>query len=205
MTLKNIHYLSGLLLAVFIGIHLLNHLSALINIETHIHLMQTFRLFYRNIFVETALLLAVGFQIISGWVLFRRTRKEANSFFEKLHIWSGLYLAFFFTLHVSAVMVGRLLLHLDTNFYFGAAGINTFPFCLFFVPYYATAILSFFAHIASVHHKRMTKSVLGVSPQKQSVMLLILGVFVTVLILYGMSNRLRGIVLPEEYKMMVGK
>jgi hypothetical protein len=40
-------------------------------------------------------------------------------------------MALFLIIHVSAVLTGRFILHLDTNFYFGVAGINNFPFSLF--------------------------------------------------------------------------
>jgi hypothetical protein len=118
---------------------------------------------------------------------------------------TGLYLAFFFSFHVSAVLFGRSVLNLDTNFYFGAAGINTFPFYLFFFPYYALAIMSFFGHIASIHVRKMRFTFLGASPKIQALVVLFAGVIVTSFTLFGMTNKFKGIVLPEEYNVMVGK
>ena len=88
------------------------------NYKENIEIMNVLRHFYRNFFVETILLLAVLVQIISGLKLFRTNRKNAKTNFEKLHIWTGLYLAIFFVIHLSAILGGRLFLHLDTNFYF---------------------------------------------------------------------------------------
>ena len=95
MTISKIHYLSGLIITIFIGLHLFNHFCSIFGADKHIEIMNFFRHFYRNIFVETILLLAVLVQIISGLKLFRTNQKIATSQFDKLHIWTGLYLAIF--------------------------------------------------------------------------------------------------------------
>lgn len=202
---KKLHYFSGLTITVFVTLHLFNHLVSILGIDKHIELMASLRLFYRNLFVEIILLSAVVIQIISGLKLFLVSRKEAVSTMDKLHVRSGLYLAFFLVIHVSAVMVGRFVLHLDTNFYFGAAGVNSFPFNLFFIPYYALAILSFFGHIAAIHAKKMKNKVLNLSPEKQAYILLVVGVVVTFCVFYGITNHFAGIALPKEYHVLVGK
>jgi hypothetical protein len=121
MTIKKIHYISGLTIALFVGLHLFNHICSIFGGDKHIEIMNVLRHFYRNFFVETILLLAVLVQLISGLKLFRTNIKIAKTNFEKLHIWTGLYLAIFFVIHLSAILGGRLFLHLDTNFYFGVA------------------------------------------------------------------------------------
>ncbi|MFZ6009210.1 MAG: hypothetical protein ACOYXT_02585 [Bacteroidota bacterium] len=196
MLTKKLHYHTGLTLSVFITLHLFNHLSSIIGVETHLELMETLRLIYRNVIVETILLLTVIFQIISGVSLFRAKRKAALFGFDKLHIWSGLYLAFFLVAHVSAVFVGRFLLHVDTNFYFGAAGLNDFPSGLFFYPYYGLAVLAVFAHFASVHYKKMEYNVAGLTPYRQAQAILITGAIMTLTIFYGLTNGFRGITMP---------
>ena len=142
--MKRIHYFSGIIISIFIGFHLFNHFYSIFGINAHIQLMKDFRLVYRNVIVETILLTAVAFQIFSGIKLVFKKRKTTLDFFEKLQIWTGLYLAFFLIFHVAVVLIGRYYLKLDTNFYFGVAGLNTFPYSLFFVPYYGLAIVSFF-------------------------------------------------------------
>lgn len=205
MQTKKLHYLSGITITFFVTIHLFNHSMSVLGAEKHIEVMNTLRLFYRNMFIETILLIAVLVQIISGLKLFKANRNRANSFFDKLHIWTGLYLAIFFFIHVSAVLGGRLLLHLDTNFYFGVAGLNAFPYNLFFIPYYALAILSFFGHIAAVHSKKMKQTILGFSPHKQAIAILTFGIFLTLLILYGLTNHFNGVSIPKEYDVLIGK
>ena len=205
MSIKKLHYFTGLTITIFIGIHLFNHVWSIFGAESHIELMKIFRLFYRNIFVETILLSAILIQIISGVKLFIINRKITISNFEKLHIWSGLYLAFFFFIHLSAVLGGRFILKLDTNFYFGVAGLNTFPFNIFFVPYYGLAILSFFGHIAAIHAKKMQISILGLSPFLQSKLILIIGIILTLIIFYGLTNGFEGFEIPTKYKVLIGE
>ncbi|MCV9928201.1 hypothetical protein OIU83_11080 [Flavobacterium sp. LS1R49] len=203
--IKKLHYISGLIITVFIGLHLFNHVWSILGAEKHIEMMNTLRLFYRNIFIESILLLAVFVQIFSGLKLFKINRKIATSSFEKIQIWSGLYLAIFFIIHLSAIFIGRLILNLDTNFYYGVAGLNTFPYNLFFIPYYALAILSFFGHIAAIHNKKMEQSIFGISPHKQSIAILTFGIILTVIIFCGLTNYFNGVTIPKEYNVLIGK
>lgn len=205
MTVKKIHYISGLAITLFIGLHLFNHFCSIFGADKHIEVMNTLRLFYRNIIIETLLLSAVLVQIVSGINLFKANRKIAFSNFEKLHVWTGLYLAIFFVIHLIAVLSGRLLLHLDTNFYFGVAGLNSFPFNLFFIPYYGLAILSFFGHIASIHSKKKKTNFLKLTPDKQAVAILISGLLITIVIFYGLTNHFNGVTIPKEYNVIIGK
>ena len=205
MKIKTVHFISGLIITVFTGLHLFNHTVSIFSADKHIEVMTTLRIFYRNIFIEAVLLIAVLIQIISGLKLFQTSKKIASTPFEKIHIWSGLYLAVFFIIHLSAVFSGRLFLHLDTNFYFGVAGLNSFPSNIFFIPYYGFAILSFFGHIASVHSKKMKQSIFGLSPHGQSIAILTFGFIITIIIFYGLTNQFNGVSLPKEYNILIGK
>ncbi len=64
MTIKKIHFITGLTITVFVGLHLFNHTLSIFGADRHIEVMRTLRLFYRNIFIETVLLIAVLVQII---------------------------------------------------------------------------------------------------------------------------------------------
>jgi len=205
MTLRKIHFTSGVILTLFIGLHLFNHLCSVAGAEEHIAMMNTLRPVYRNLFVETILLSAVVVQIVTGLTLFKVSIKAEVSFFGRLHVWTGMYLAFFLLLHTSAVLIGRTVLHLDTNFYFGVAGLNTFPFNLFFIPYYALAILSFAGHVAAIHYKKMDRFLLGISIYKQSMIILGIGVAITLIIFFGLTNHFHGVDIPKEYNVLIGK
>lgn len=205
MNKRAIHRISGLIITFFIGIHLFNHVYSIFGADKHIELMTHLRGFYRTIFVETALVLAVLVQISSGLTLFFDQRKKAISIFDKLQLWTGLYLAGFLIIHLTAVFAGRIFLNLDTNFYFGAAGLNTFPANLFFIPYYSLAIISFFGHIAAIHRKKMNQSILGLTPSGQSKIILAIGVCLTFVILYGLTNHFQGVTIPKAYDILIAK
>lgn len=203
--MKRIHYFSGITITIFICFHLFNHFFSIFGIDAHIDLMNDFRVVYRNIIIETILLTAVAIQIFSGIKLFLKKRKTATSFFDKLQVWTGLYLAFFFIIHLSAIFSGRLILNLDTNLYFGAAGLNTFPLNLFFIPYYGLSIISFFGHISAIHSNKMKNKIFGIAPINQSYLILIIGIIVTLVILYGLTNGFKGLEIPNEYNVIIGK
>ena len=203
--MRQIHYFSGIIISIFVGFHLFNHFYSIFGTNAHIQLMNDFRIVYRNVIVETTLLIAVAIQIITGTKLFIKKRKTVFGFFEKLQIWTGLYLAFFLIFHVGVILFGRYYLKLDTNFYFGVAGLNTFPYDLFFIPYYGLAIISFFGHIAAVHSKKMKSKIFEVEPAKQSYAILFFGIILTVVIFYGLTNGFSGIEIPKEYDVLIGK
>ncbi|MBM9498703.1 hypothetical protein JWG44_00345 [Leptospira sp. 201903071] len=202
--IKKIHYFSGLTLAVFIGLHLFNHFASFRGPDAHISVMENLRFIYRNPVVETLLLFAVLTQIVSGIRLFLQKKKEISKTFDRVQIATGLYLAMFLIVHLSAVLTGRFVLHLDTNFYFGAAGLNTFPFNVFFIPYYSLAVISVFGHIAAIHRNKMKLTVLGASPGQQSVWILIVGVILAGILIYGLTNRFQKFKIPNEYKILTG-
>lgn len=203
MFIRKLHYYSGIIIAFFVCLHLINHFFVLVGIDRHIEVMQVLRKLYRNTFAEIILLLAVVIQVFSGIQLFRNQYRKTKTFFEKLQVWSGLYLAFFFIIHLSAIMAGRFLLHLDTNVYFGAAGLNRFPFNLFFIPYYSLAILSFFGHIASIHYRKIQQR--NRNAWRQSFLIIIIGFVVMLTLMYGLTNGFKGFVIPTEYGVLVGE
>lgn len=205
MNIKTVHHFSGTIISIFVGVHLFNHAFSILGAEYHIEMMTTLRHFYRNLFAEIILFSAITFQIYSGIYLLKINRKSAKTFFEKLHVWTGLYLAIFFIIHLGAILTGRYVLKLDTNFYFGVAGMNTFPLYLFFIPYYAVAIISFFGHIASIHNKKMKKYILGLNPLSQSKIILTFGVLLTIITLYGLTNHFQGVTIPAEFKILMGR
>ena len=124
MSLRRLHALSALLLALFALVHLANHLAGLAGVETHRAVMQALRTVYRQPVVEALLLAVVSFQAVSGLVLVARGWKQRRGRIAWLQAGSGLYLAFFLLNHVGAVLAGRGLLGLDTDFHFAAAGFH---------------------------------------------------------------------------------
>ncbi|MCU0428602.1 MAG: hypothetical protein MUF42_01395 [Cytophagaceae bacterium] len=201
MKTRSLHYFGGVFLFVFVSLHLINHAASLWGSESHIALMATLRHFYRHPVLEALLGMALISQGISGIRLWRNLRGTTMEFFQRMQVWSGLYLLFFLVIHTSAVLGGRWLLGLDTNFYFGVAGINTFPLNLFFIPYYGLAVMSFFAHLAGIHYKKMKTPLLGLPVEAQSWGILLVGIVITGLLFAGFTDYFSGIDIPTPYQL----
>lgn len=202
--IKSLHFYSGMVITLFVAGHLWNHIMAIFGPEAHLSLMNDLRVYYRHPIGEAILLIAVFTQVISGLNLFWNAKTYFKGFFNQLQLWSGLYLALFFLIHVSAVLFGRYFFDMDTNFYFGVAGLNTFPYILFFVPYYTLAIFAFFAHLAAIHFKKMKHPFFGISVRHQSYVIIIAGAVIVFLTMYASTNGFRGFEIPSEYLKMIG-
>ena len=199
--IKGIHYYTGLTLAMYIGIHLLNHLLILRSAAMHIAFMQKARKIYRHPVVEPILLLAVGLQILTGLFLVTQKWTKTESWFDWAQICSGLYLSLFLTYHVRAVLVGRHKLHVDTNLYYGAGVMNMWPQKLLFIPYYSLAILAFFTHVACIHRIKMKEFVSLEMAEQQAIGIMLLGIVITLLIIYKMAH----LKLPDGFIEKAGK
>lgn len=202
MKIKTVHLFSGIIISIFVALHLINHALIFSGPETHLDFMSAIRIVYRNIFAETILILAVMVQVFSGIRLFVRRRKFKLSGFDRLQLYSGLYLAFFLLAHLTAVLGARSYFNLDTNLYFGAAGLNLWPFQLFFVPYYFFAVSAFFVHLACAYRLSMMR-VLD-SRQKAEFhgkLIIGFGIILSVAIIIGMQ----GVEIPVELRKLYGQ
>lgn len=188
--IKRIHYVSGLTLSIFIAVHLFNHFFAIAGAEAHIRMMEILRKVYRHPVIETFLLLVVGFQVITGIRL--AYKRRATSTAEKIQVWSGLYLAFFLIAHVGAVISGRYVELLNTNFYYGAIGMNFDPAYFIFVPYYFLAVVAISLHVAAIHY-------IKTGARKISVTIGAVGVAAAVVIILAYTNNFQGKQMPKEY------
>ncbi len=194
--MKNkIHYYAGLIMAFFIGLHLLNHSMILISEEAYMGFMDFARKIYRNPVSETILLLAVIVQIVSGIQLFRKKRKTDRRLFDRLQLYSGLYFVYFLTTHTLAVMAGRYYFELDTNLYFGASVVNMYPVLLFYIFHYGLAIFAFFAHIGSLHYFRVQRFVPEKTARLHGLAMLGTGFILAILIV----GKLMTVDVPMEY------
>lgn len=191
---KSLHYISGVTLSVFIAFHLINHLFALDGPEKHIQVMDLFRLVYRHPVVETFLLLVVLFQIVTGARLLYK--RDAKTIAEKIQVYSGLYLSFFLIAHVSAVISGRYIEHLNTNFYFAAAGLNYYPATFIFIPYYFLAVSSISLHVSAIHYlkTRSTGTAVGIA---------VIGVVTSFVIILAFTDKFRWLDMPLPYEQFI--
>lgn len=187
---KQLHYISGITLSVYIFFHLLNHLFSLIGPEQHLAVMEMLRKVYRNPIIESILLLAVVFQVLTGIrLIFQRQPKIAA---EKIQVFSGLYLALFLIAHVAAVITGRSVENLDTNFYYAAAGMNLKPAMLVFIPYYFLSVVAISLHVGAIHYLK-TRS-------KFAYFIAATGIVVAFLIISGFTDCFSWREMPHEYR-----
>jgi len=146
MTLTRMHRLSGAILGSFVLLHLFNHLFVLAGASQHIALMEQLRTVYRWPPLEALLLACVLFQVCSGPVLLRGRGLLARA--------TGLYMLFFLLVHTLAVLWSRAVPKVDTDIYFAAAGLHSWPAVLFFLPYYLLAVVAVCAHLGNALSKR---------------------------------------------------
>lgn len=197
-SLRALHRSSAMVIAAFAVAHVANHLAALFSIGAHIAFMETIRAVYRQRLVEAILLSCVTLQVLSGSWLVLRGWKQREGKVAWLQAASGAYLAFFLLVHVSAVLLGRGVLDLDTNFYFAAAGFFVPPYQYFFAPYYFLAVLALFSHLACAAYwfledrsrsARMLALALPVAA----------GSAIALLIVLSLAGMLRQVDMPAKY------
>jgi succinate dehydrogenase/fumarate reductase cytochrome b subunit len=147
ITPRRLHRAAGAILAVFVAMHVANHLAGLAGVDAHVRFMESARRVYRQPFVEAVLLLCAVLQAGSGLRMLWTGRRRRRGLLPWLQAGSGAYIALFLAIHVSAVLIARLVGGLDTNFYFAAAGLHVWPYVLFFAPYYFLAVAALFVHL----------------------------------------------------------
>ena len=198
MSIRQFHRLSAGLLAIYILLHLANHLMAVAGAHAHIAFMEATRPLYRNAVVEPVLLACVLFQCGSGiWMVLRRWKERAG-FVAWLQAGSGIYLALFLLFHVGAVLFGRAALRLDTNFYYAAAGFVRIPYGLFFAPYYFFAVYALFTHLGCAAYWQVEAR----SPMVRRLAIGIpagVGLVVALLIDLALAGMLHPLDIPAKY------
>jgi succinate dehydrogenase/fumarate reductase cytochrome b subunit len=198
--MKKAHFISGIVLSIFVTTHLLNHLTAIQSIATHLEVMNALRRIYQHPVIEPLLLFAVLVQIISGIQLVRNRGWKQKEGYSKLHVYSGIYLAFFLLIHTSATLVGRFILLVDTNFYYGAMVVNAKPYLFFYIPYYFLGSVSFFVHIACIIRIKSIRKVGTKKASRRANGLIAFGAVVGLLILWAFTYNVQ---IPALYKALL--
>ena len=144
--LRTAHRISGAVLACFIALHFANHATLFVGVKNHISFMEAVRPIYRNMLAESILLIAILFQMTSGFTMIWRRRKQISGIVGWLQAGSGIYLLLFLVIHLAAIFQARITDSTDTNIYFAVAGYYA-GLAWFFVPYYFFAICSFATHL----------------------------------------------------------
>lgn len=186
---RRLHRAAGAILAVFVAVHVANHLAALAGPGAHVRFMEIARRVYRQPLVEALLLACVAVQAASGLKMLWTGRRRRKTVLAWLQAGSGAYLSLFLAIHVGAVLAGRIAGGLDTNFYFAAAGLHVWPFVLFFAPYYFLAVAALFAHLGCALRRGAAVAALAAGG----------GVVVAALIVATLMGIVHPVEIPKAY------
>lgn len=198
-TLRAYHLTSALVLGLFVALHLANHIVGLAGQSQHVAFMHAIRPLYRNAVVEPLLLALFASQIVSGFAMVIRGWRSRHGGVAWLQAGSGLYLAAFITVHVLAVLSGRALLGLDTDFRFAAAGFHVPGWPWYFWPYYSLAIFALFAHVGCAIYW-------SIRARSRRAALIVLrafaatGALLGLLIVAALAGKLYPVDIPARYK-----
>lgn len=198
--MKKVHFISGTILSIFVTLHLINHLTALQSIATHIEVMNLLRRVYQHPLIEPFLILAVLTQIVSGVKLVRNRGWKQQEWYNKLHVYSGIYLGFFLLIHTSATLAGRFVLLVDTNFYYGAMVVNLNPYLFFYIPYYFLGAFSFFVHIACIIRIKSLRKVGTQKANQRTNWIIVFGALIGILILWAFTYNVE---IPAVYRALM--
>jgi succinate dehydrogenase/fumarate reductase cytochrome b subunit len=195
---STIHRSAAIIVAMFLAMHMANHLAGLAGVAAHLRFMDQVRTVYRQPLVETVLLLTVATQAASGLWLVRAGWKRRSGPIAWLQAASGAYLALFLLIHVAAVLFGRTVSGLDTNFHFAAAGLHVSPYHYFFVPYYFLAVLALFTHLGCALSWHV-----GPAPRARVLAVALalgMGAVMSSLVLAALMGKLYPYEVPQMYK-----
>lgn len=202
--LHTLHRASACLIGAYVAIHLFNHLLAIQGVEAHIAFMDEFRHVYRQPVVEALLLGCVAFQVGSGLHFLKSRWGQRRGFFERVQAISGAYLAYFLLVHVGAVLFGRAVLKLDTNFYYAAAGMHVPWVRLYFVPYYFLAVVAIFGHVACAIHWLTRDRFSELARDRFGHAVLAVGLLVSSLIVTAFAGGFHPVEIPAQYRATYG-
>lgn len=192
------HRVSALLLATFLIIHMVNHVVGLSGQTQHIAFMQAIRPIYRHPIIEPVLLALFAVQVATGATMAIKSWRERRGIVAWVQAVSGLYVAAFLLIHVSSVMLGRIVFGLDIDFRFAAAGFHVAGWPWYFMPYYFLAVFGLFVHVGCALYWN-----LGAGSWQSGRIALVamtgLGAVLGVAFVASMGGLLHPVVIPLEY------
>ncbi len=199
--MERLHKVSAAVVFAFLCLHFGNHFVGLEGRDAHAQFMDAARLIYRHPIIELVVLLAFAIQAISGVALARIIWRDRKDFIHQLQAASGMVLVIFLLIHLAVIAYGRLVLNLDTNFDFAAAGLLTPGWTYAFWGYYGAGIFALFVHMGCIAYdifKKTNKPVGYVLLTGTSA----LGAYATWLLLMMYSGHLYPVSLPDAYAQM---
>jgi hypothetical protein len=154
----NIQYFSAVVLLAFLSIPVPEVVITLVKGSSYEMLIKNFKGVEAGGFFEGLLFIAIVAQLYAGVRLSDEAYREKLAAWQWLRLFSGLYLAIFLSVHLAAVYLARFILKLETGFYSGAAGMNTYPLQIAFLIYAALLTVFFGAKYTSHSYRRQITS-----------------------------------------------
>jgi hypothetical protein len=189
---KQAHRRLGLFIGIFLTVHFAAHFSALSGIAAQDAVLRWGRAIYRIPLIETALVAALGTQVVLGVALLRQiARRKRRGLWHWVQFASGCYLAYFIVMHTAAALISRLALGLDTNFYWAAGSLVVDPLRYGFAPYYTLAVTALVGHLLAALHFR--------SPRRWHAPALIVGPLAGIAIVMAYGGGFYPIELPQAH------
>lgn len=192
--LRGFHGITALaILLIFLLPHITNHLTAIWSVDAHRQLMQVLRYWYRSDAIQPILVVLFICQVVSGALLWRSRTTLRSDIFGTLQTTSGAYLTIFIISHMTAVFVlGRIVLNVDTDFYFasgGAAGLLADPWNVRLIPHYSLAVWMLFVHLAcGLRFRLLTVKKTIATANKFALIIIALGAVIALAIVTSMCG-----------------
>ena len=196
VTLRRLHRMMALGLAIFIVLHLMNHAMIVFGAESHAAMMDILRHVYRHPVVEIALFAAFSIQIVIGLRLLWR-RGKPRHFWGWMQAGSGVALSFFLVQHMSAIVLTRVTFpDMPTDIYWAASVVSRMPLTAYFAPYYTIGVAALFIHLGAFAAMRRQRA-LGLA-------LCIGGIGFAIMIVAGLMGAYHPITLPAVNEIYLG-
>lgn len=202
--MERLHKVSAAFVFAFLCLHFANHFAGLLGVDAHLQFMDAARLIYRGPVIEGAVLLAFFVQILTGFALSLTIWREKKDIIHQLQAASGAYLSVFVILHVASIAVARMLLNLDTNFYFAASGFTDPAWKYVAYAFYGLAIFSLFIHMGCILYDIFKKTN---KPVGWLLLIVTLGIggYATYALLMMFSGQLYHVAIPNVYAHVFGQ
>ncbi len=192
-TAKQAHRNLALFIGLFVLIHFAAHLAAPFGIDSQDGALQAGRTIYQFPLVEVALVGALAAQVVLGIKLLRQIKaRKRKGFWHRVQFASGAYLALFIVMHTSAAVGTRLVMGLDTNFYWAAGTLVLAPLKYTFAPYYILAVTALVSHVLAALHFR--------GPRRWHARMLAVGPLLGIPIVSAYGGAFYAIELPQAHR-----
>ncbi|MBO9659667.1 MAG: hypothetical protein J7527_12665 [Chitinophagaceae bacterium] len=151
----HIQYISAIVLLAFVSLPLTDFLAeALTGSPSRGNILKSFEDARINRAFEAVLFVTIVTHVYTALYLSREWSRQKMASWQWIRLFSGLYLSIFLFIHVGAVICARLIFGIETGFYSGAAGMNTYPLKFAFLIYASLLTVFFSAKLTSAPYRQ---------------------------------------------------